>query len=391
MFRTLTAHWRPILLSLVLLAVNAYICRELFGVEFLDNLSSNEGTGTSIARFFQQNGTGNGWFPWFNAGMPIENAYQPLLPVMAAIAGKLSGWPIAHSLHFVLAVFYCLGPVTLFWFAWEWSQSLFIGFIAGLAYSLVSPAALLIPILRLHSSGLWGGLRFYNMIRYGEDAHNAALTLLPLAFLFLRRAIVRRNASNFVATVVLCASVVLTNAFGGVDLAIGGLCIVLALNRGLSILVPAGIAAYLWISPMLPPSLIDLMRRDQWGARGSFNSGMRAWLSTLAVLGVFALLWLAVRRLRSTLERFSVFLTFWMCLIPLGSFLFNVTLTNQANRYQLEMEMALCLCFACLCARIPWRTSVIAIIVLIGIRQTILLRHYARAMIQPIDIARTIE
>jgi hypothetical protein len=55
------------------------------------------------------------------------------------------------------------------------------------------------------------------------------------------------------------------------------------------------------------------------------------------------------------------------------------------------MEMALCLCFACLCRRVPWRTPVIAIILLAGIRQTVLFRHYARTLIQPVDITRTIE
>ena len=391
MARSFSAHWRPIVLSLALFALNAYICHGLFSAGFLNNLSSNEGTGTSLARFFQNHGTLHGWFPWFNAGMPIENVYQPLMPAMAAIAASLSGWPIVRALHFVLAVFYCLAPVTLFWFALEWSGSILIAFIAGLTCSLVSPAALLIPILGLHANGLWGGLRLYNMIHYGEDAHNIALVLLPLALLFLRRAIVRRNASNFVATVVLCAAVVLTNAFGAVDLAIGGLCMVLALNRGLTVLAPAGIAAYLWISPLMPPSLIDLMRRDQWGEHGSFHSGMRAWLITFAVLAVFALLWLAGRRLKSALERFSLFFAFWMCLIPVAWFFFDTALTNQANRYQLEMEMALCLCFACLCARIPWRTVVVAIILLCGIRQTIVLRRYARNLIQPIDISRTIE
>jgi hypothetical protein len=385
------AHWRPILLSLILFTVNFYICRELFGIEFLDNLSSNDGAFITLARFFQQHGIGNAWFPWFNAGMPIEDAYQPLVPALAALAAKLSGWPIARAFHFVVAAFYCLGPVTLFWFVREWSKSLYVAFIAALAYCLTSPAAVLIPVLRLHSSGLWGGLRLFNLIHYAEDAHNVSLTLLPLALLFLHRAITRRNAANIVAAIVCCGSGVLANAFGAVDLAIGGLCLVLALNRGLTILVPVGIAAWLWISPMLPPSLIDLIRRDQWGPHGSYHSGAHAWLPTLAVVAVFALVWLVARRYLSPLERFSIFFAYWMCLIPLSWFLLNVTLAPQANRYQVEMEMALCLCFACLCAHIPWRAPLVVILVLAGIWQAVLLRNYARTLIRPVDIATTIE
>src|ERR1700733_2943718 len=80
MSKPFLAHWRPISLSFILFAVNVYICRELFGIEFLNNLSSNDGAFISLARFFQQHGTGNAWFPWFNAGLPIEEAYPPLVP-----------------------------------------------------------------------------------------------------------------------------------------------------------------------------------------------------------------------------------------------------------------------------------------------------------------------
>jgi hypothetical protein len=385
------AHWRPILLSLILFAVNVYICRELFVIEFLNNLSSNDGAFITLARFFREHGIGNAWFPWFNAGMPIEDVYQPLLPALAALAAKFTGWPIARAFHFVVALFYCLGPVTLFWFVREWSKSLYAAFIAALAYCLTSPAAHLIPILRIPSSGLWGGLRLFNLIQYAEDAHNVSLTLLPLALLFLYRAITHRNTPHIVAAIVLCASGVLANAFGAVDLAIGGLCLVLALNRGLTILVPVGVLAWLWISPMLPPSLIDLIRQDQWGPHGSYHSGAGAWLPTLAVVAVFALLWLVARRYLTPLEQFSIFFAYWMCIIPLSYFLLNMTLAPQANRYQVEMEMALCICFACLCAHIPWRTPLIAILVLLGIWQAIMLRHYSRTLIRPVDISKTIE
>jgi hypothetical protein len=385
------ARWRPILLSLLIFGLNVYICRELFGIGFLNNLSSNDGAFISLARFYQLHGTGHGWFPWFNAGMPIENAYQPLLPATAAMVGWVSGWPIAQAFHFVLALFYCCGPVTLFWFAWEWSESLTTAFLAGLLYSLTSPAELLIPVLRIPFHGQWGALRLYNLIHYAEDPHNVALTLLPLALLFLHRAIMRRDFPNIAAAIIFCASVVLTNAFGGVDLAIGGLCMVLALTRGLSVLITVGVAAYLSVSPWLPPSLIDRMRNDQWGARGYFNSGTRAWLSAFAVVAVFAMLWFAGRRLKSTLERFSLLFAFWMCIVPLGFFLLDLTLVPQGSRYQLEMEMALCLWFACLCAHIPWRAAVIAAALLGGVWQTVLYRRYARELIRPVDIAQTIE
>jgi hypothetical protein len=384
-------NWRPVVLALVLFALNAYVCRELFTAEFIHNLDSNEGVFVSISRFFRTYGLTQGWYPWFNTGMPIENAYQPLLPVLAALAGKLTGWSVEHAFHFVLAMAYCSGPVALFCFAWEWSESLATGFIAGLAYSLYSPAELLIPVLRLNAEGHYGPLRLFNLIHYAEDPHNLALSLLPLALLFLHRVIVRPGPTNAAGAAVSCAAVVLANAFGAVDLAIGGLCIVLAVNHGFRALFLTGIAAYLLMCPWLPPSLINHIRNDQWGALGQFQSGPATFLTYALTIAAFFLLRIVTRRLSGSLHRFAILFALWMCVIPLGYFLLDLTLVPQGSRYQLELEMALCLAFACLCARLPWRPVVIAVILIAGVRQTIVFRRFARSLIQPVDITQTIQ
>ena len=389
--QALRARWRPILLALLLFALNALICHRLFSAEFLNNLDSNDGTFISIAHFYAEHGTGHGWFPWFNAGMPIENAYQPLLPASAALTSKLTGWPIARAFHFVLAFFYCLGPAALFWFAWDWSESLLVAAIAGLAFSLTSPAELFIPILRLPFEGQWGPLRLNNLIHYAEDPHNVALSLLPLALIFIRRALTKRTALNFVAAIVFSGTVVLANAFGAVDLAIGSACIALALRRGLLTLFAIGVAGYLWISPWIPPSLIDHIRHDQFGARGDFHPGWSSVLGALAVIAIFALLCYLSRGWKCALDRFTILFTFWMCLIPVAFFFAGLTLVPQGSRYQLELELAVCLAFACLCAHVRWRTAVLAVVIAGSLWQASLFRRYANGLIQPIDITQTIE
>jgi hypothetical protein len=80
-----------------------------------------------------------------------------------------------------------------------------------------------------------------------------------------------------------------------------------------------------------------------------------------------------------------------MCLIPLGYFFLDLTIVPQGSRYQLELEIAVCLAVGCLCAHLPWRTVVVAVLLVIGIRQSVLFRHYARGLIQPVDITQTIE
>jgi hypothetical protein len=266
---------------------------------------------------------------------------------------------------------------------------------ASLAFSLWSPAELLIPVLRVNSDGHWGALRLFNLIHYAEDPHNVALSLLPVALLFLRRAMANRTPLNLAGAIASSAAVVLTNAFGAADLAIGGLCIALALRRGLRTLFLTGFAVALWISPWLPPSLIHLILQDQWGARGFLHTTLRSYLTVAAVAATFLGLWALSRWLRSPIDRFAILFAFWMCLIPLGYFFLDLTIVPQGSRYQLELELAVCLVFGCLCAHLPWRTVVVAVLGVIllaaGIRQAVLFRHYARGLIQPVDIAQTIE
>jgi hypothetical protein len=384
--------WLPILLSAALFGLNAYICRELFSIEHFRNLDSNEGAFVAISRFFRENLFDLRWFTFFDAGMPIENAYQPLLPLTAAATGWLSGWSSERAFHFVLAFAYCLGPVTLFWFAWDWSRSVTLSLTVSLAWSLTSFGELLIPVLRVPSDGHWMPLRLFNLIRYAEDPHIAALTLIPLALLFLRRVMENRTAPNLVAAVVCCAAVVATNAFGAVDLLVGGLCIALALRRGWTILALTGLAAYCLMCSWLPPSLIGLIGHDQWSARGSFSLNAKTLAGIGFAFSVFVFLAWLTRHLRP-FERFSLLFAPWMCLFPMGHFLLGVSVVPQGNRYQLELEMALCLVLACLVARMAsrpaLRIALIAVLVVIGIRQTKIFRHAARGLLQPIDITQT--
>lgn len=387
-----------IAISLLLFALNAWICRELFTADFVNNLLSNEGIFAALGRFFREHPTDLRWFPWFNAGMATEYAYQPLLPAFAAVTGALTGWPASRALHFVLAFAYCCGPVALFWLAWEWSESIALGLSAALAFTLTSPAELLIRELRIGSGAHWGPLRLNNLVWYGEAPHNVAVAMLPLALLFLYRAIVRGGAWNMVLAGVLAGAVALTNAFGGFGVALGAISMVLALRRGLRTVLIVGVCSYTWVSPWLPPSLIAWIRRTAWSAEGFFQANTRAYLAIPTAIAVFALIWILTRRLKSSFERFACLFAVWMCAIPLGYFwLGHLTIVPQSSRYQLELEMAVCMLFGCAFAR-TWRylpaAGRIALIVFVaglGIRQALIFREFASVLVKPIDIAKTIE
>ena len=190
-----TSPWRRLgvfFAGLAIFALNDWICHRLFAVEFTRHLQSNEAAFMAIARFYRDHTRDLRWFPWFDGGMPIENAYQPVLPALSALVSAATAWPIARAFHFVLAFAYCFGPVAIFWMAYEWTAAPFLAILAGLSASLLSPATLLIPGLRAASSGIWTLGRLNNLVFYGEGPHVLALALFPIAILFLRRAILRR-------------------------------------------------------------------------------------------------------------------------------------------------------------------------------------------------------
>ena len=385
-------------LALFLFALNAWICHELFTADFVNNLLSNEGFFASMGRFFREHPFDCRWLPWFNAGMATEYAYQPLLPALSGLTAALTGWPDSRALHFILAFAYCCGPVTLFWLAWDWSESLILSFSAALAFSLASPAEWLVPELRVYAGGHLGALRLNDLVFYGEGPHNVALAMLPLAFLFLRRAIVRGGAVNFALAGITAAAVALTNAFGAFGVALGAISIMLALGRGLRPVLITGVCSYLWISPWLPPSLILWIRRSAWSAEGFFQSDTRSHFAIPAVIVVTGLIWFVTRRLKGSFERFAILVSLWMCAIPLGYYWFHgLTVVPQSNRYQLELEMALALLFGC-AVRWTWTRSrsAVRIVLIAGLaaaftRQAILVRRFAAPLVKPIDITKTVE
>ncbi|MGC8793166.1 MAG: hypothetical protein ACP5U2_07215, partial [Bryobacteraceae bacterium] len=71
--------------SVLLLALNFAICRELFWTEYLRHMGSIEAAYIGLARYIVQNWRDLSWFPLWYAGIPFQNVYPPLLPLLVAI------------------------------------------------------------------------------------------------------------------------------------------------------------------------------------------------------------------------------------------------------------------------------------------------------------------
>jgi len=94
----------------------------------------------TLAHWFSPN-----WWPYWDAGMPFEWTYAPLVPALTALRAHFAGVDPALGFGWVSGLFYCLTPVTLFVCSLVLSRQLVASFAAALFYSLAAPTEWLYP------------------------------------------------------------------------------------------------------------------------------------------------------------------------------------------------------------------------------------------------------
>jgi hypothetical protein len=137
------------------------------------------------------------------------------------------------------------------------------------------------------------------------------------------------------------------------------------------------------------------MRRTAFSAGGFFHDEPLRYAALWILLATTALVAWALRK-RPPFERFAAMFALWMCALPLADFGLHVTLVPQGTRYQLDMEMALVMLVACLATmalRSPRAVQAVLIVALAAgaVHQARAYRAFARSLIVPVDISRTVE
>jgi hypothetical protein len=392
------------MLAASLFLLNAYMCRGLFGMEYLRHMGSIEAAYIGISRYMLAHWRDYSWFPVWYAGIPAQNTYPPLLHWMVALAALLRGISPAHAHHWVTALFYCLGPITLFALMLRLGGSRRAAFIAAVLYSVLSPSEWLMPAIG-RATGQFHPERLTALVFYGEGPHVTALTLLPLAILLLDVALERRRAPYFALAALAFASVALTNWIGALGLALGVVAYILARPisrklwaRDLAFIAFLAVTAYCLASPWIPPSTIAAVHTNSQKIGGDYThtgAGLVAWIP--ASLLLLLILKLLLRRAPAYLQ-FAVFFAFLTALIPMAVTWANVAIVPQPERYHLEMELAIALLAGLLIdtglRRLSDRAALVALIALLlaliwPVKSD---RHYARGgLIRTVDITTTSE
>jgi len=386
----------------VLLWVNAYICRDLFFVDYTGHTNSIQGLWISMAELAGEHWYRPSWWPFHDGGMPFEHTYMPLVPAATAVYAKLAGCSPSRAFNAITAIVYCLGPLTLFLMAWQMTRAAGYSFWAALAYSLTSPARALIPDPNFNPAFLWTSRRLYTMVVWDDVPHGAAVCLIPLMILFLSLSLERRRPIYYVLTGACMALAVLFSVFGAVAILMSVICLLFVLpgeqlRSNLILVIAIGAVAYLAICAFLPPSLIATVRSNQ--QQYPADRWSTASLTALSAVAVgWAMLWTVLRRATGDRWlRFFILFAFLSSSIPLLDAYANRHFLPQAGRYQPEMEIALALAFVFairpFAEKLPRGVKVALACLLLSIaaEQVVSHRRYAKEVGWPRDQVRGIE
>jgi hypothetical protein len=385
------------LLAVFLFLANVYVCRELFPMEYLRHMGSIEAAYIGIARYAMGHWRDLSWFPLWYEGIPYQNTYPPLLHWGVALIALVRGITPAHAYHWTTAVAYCLGPVTVFALVKRLSGSRWAGFMAGAIYSAMSPSAWLVADIANQMGSAFRPRRLQTLVYWGEGPHVSAMTLLPLAFLFVDLAVRKRRPVYVALAAVAMAGVALTNWLAAFALALGIVSYLLARGKDLLVVAGIGAAAYALAMPWIPPSTIAATQYNARFVIGDYHAVYHTLPLWVAVMGgVLALSKFAIRRWSLGLQ-FAVYFTFLTGLITLASGWFHVSIVPQPDRYHLEMEMAIAILLGLGAFEIfksaprVMTMGAMVVLALLLVQPMRICRRNARYMIGPIDITKTSE
>jgi len=386
----------------ILACVNVYICREAFVTESTGHWNSIHGQWMSLARLAGFDWLKPTWWPYWGGGAPLEFTYAPLVPVAMAAMMRLFHCSPALALNFLTGLVYCLGPLAFYLLSWKLSRLPAYSFTGALAWSLVSPAALLMPDHGFQASSLGSARRLYLAFAWDDLPHLTSLTLLPLAVWSVARALKSRQPADYAITGFAMAAMMLANMFGVVLVGLVVITVPLALDRRLRPLLLlraalAGATAYVVASPWLPPSLLMRVRANEAG------NGEGGWsLPSAVAFGMVAFsLWtvwrLSARYINDWAARWMLLFGCLVILIPgLGQY-GRLRFLPQPGRYKVEAELAI-LWIAVFGLRLviertpQWiRIALVFPLLFLAGRQTLCFRRAAKELTSAVDVKQSIE
>jgi hypothetical protein len=386
----------------VVAAINIYVCHEAFTTESSGHWQSMHGIWMSLARLAGLDWFSPRWWPYWGGGVPLEYTYSPLVPFATAGIARLFQCSIPLAFHALTGLVYCLGPALLYLAGWRLFQAPGYSFVAALAYSLLSPTEWIVPDNAFHFSSVLSARRMYLMFDWDDLPHMTALALVPPAVLLLGRALESRRFLHHGLAGALLTCMMLANMFGLVLGALVAVTVPLAIEprfRPALLLRSAMLsaAAYVVVSPWLPPSLLRTVRFIA-AHRGESDTPLHSLIAFAIVLPAAWIVWrFASRADIGWGMRWVLLFSCPILLTPVLAQYGGPHFLPQPGRYKLEMEVMLAwLCIFALrpiVDRLSVRTRILLAVplVVLAARQIAFYRDFGQAMTQRVDVTQSLD
>ncbi len=330
--------------GLIIVWINAYICRELFTTQNAP-MNSMHGFWVGLAKRGSGAWLHANWWPFWDCGIPFEFTYAPLIPGLISAWSAVRGITPELAFQSITGVVYCLAPLTLFVLAWALTRAPVYSFFAALFYSLTSPSQIIVPDAEFSLRHFWDARRLYIVAIWDDTPHMAAMALLPLVILFLVLSIRRRGFIYAAITILLIALMALASDFAPVEVIMASLCVIAVFPRkdyvrNAGVVLAVGLTAYAIVSPFLSPSMLLAIRRASASHEGGSTLGS---LIALAILTVgWTVLWRILQRRHVGWPlRFFALFAYLTGSVPVIAAWFQRQFLPQPGRYKLELELAL--------------------------------------------------
>ncbi len=356
-------------------------------------MASIEAAFIGLARYIRDHFPHLSWMPLWYGGIPFPDSYPPLLHVTVAAVSALAHVSAGLAYHAVIAVFYSLGPVAVYWALLRMEAPQGPSLFAAAGYSLLSPTLWLIPALRHDIGGWLAPSRLDAMVRWGEGPHITALLFLPLAIGALYVAIMQRTPARLFAAALAMAAAALSNWIGGFSLALIGSALLLANFKGAWLrLGLIACWAYAIAAPFVTPSTVATIQANApLVAAGGYKSNPV--LEAVFAAGALGLAWALAKADTDRRLRFAALFLYLTAFITLAASWFKLNVIPQPDRYHLEMDLAFWLLAGLLAAKVKVTRPRALLILMAAISLAIAVVQHKRAqnIEQPIAIASTAE
>lgn len=384
----------------VLVWINAYICRDLFWTDTA-KMNSMHGFWIALAEQGITPWLGSNWWPYWDCGIPFQFTYAPLVPVLTAVWAGVGRVPHAIAFQSLTASIYCLAPLTLFVMGWRLTRAPAYAFAGALFYSLTAPTQLLIPDSAFSWSSFWDSRRLYLMAVWDDTPHFAALALLPVVVVCLVASLRHRRARYYVPTIVFIALMAAASEFGMMEAVMAAICLLFVFRRyqwrqNLAITAALGGCAYALIAPFFSPSLLLGVSSASQSREPSL--GLPSLTAAALIVVGWVILWQYLPRWTKDWQlQFFAYFAYLTTNIPLLAVYLHRPLLPQPERYKAEMELAwaLLLVFGLRgwFQRIPkpLKVSLVCLVSALAAEQVASHRRFAKAILQPGDVSSSIE